>query len=304
MVLLCRYWGGVRIAPATAAAAAVLCCAAAVLRLGGRVGYRALPAWLSSEPFPLDAESHWQTAQCKRHRGLPVSLLSPCEAQPVASSGSGCVWFTSFLCSILASQTSCIAQAPKILLGAARSVCRPSPWTDPGWSVREVQAVCCGGRACGSRCPGLLTTTVDTDRGVEAVDLAYSLLGIALAANNGVGVTSRDWNWKAGGWAEPHSCKAFARPPTPPPPPPPPPPPSSSNSSSSGDSNNMGCTLSAEERAAMERSKAIERNLKEDGIQAAKDIKLLLLGESLYIQGIALLSPSQSHPRRETNLFW
>lgn len=41
----------------------------------------------------------------------------------------------------------------------------------------------------------------------------------------------------------------------------------------------MGCTTSAEERAAMMRSKQIEKNLKEDGIQAAKDIKLLLLGE-------------------------
>jgi guanine nucleotide-binding protein G(o) subunit alpha len=41
----------------------------------------------------------------------------------------------------------------------------------------------------------------------------------------------------------------------------------------------MGCTLSAEDRLAMERSKAIEKGLKEDGIQAAKDIKLLLLGE-------------------------
>ena len=41
----------------------------------------------------------------------------------------------------------------------------------------------------------------------------------------------------------------------------------------------MGCTMSAEERAAMERSKQIEKNLKEDGIQAAKDIKLLLLGK-------------------------
>nr|BAA93637.1 G protein a subunit o class [Octopus vulgaris] len=40
----------------------------------------------------------------------------------------------------------------------------------------------------------------------------------------------------------------------------------------------MGCTMSAEERLALERSKAIEKNLKEDGIQAAKDIKLLLLG--------------------------
>uniref|UniRef100_A0A1I8IIF1 Guanine nucleotide-binding protein G(O) subunit alpha n=1 Tax=Macrostomum lignano TaxID=282301 RepID=A0A1I8IIF1_9PLAT len=40
----------------------------------------------------------------------------------------------------------------------------------------------------------------------------------------------------------------------------------------------MGCTLSAEERQAMEQSKNIDRKLKEDGVQAAKDIKLLLLG--------------------------
>ncbi|KAG1659867.1 Guanine nucleotide-binding protein G(o) subunit alpha [Nymphon striatum] len=40
----------------------------------------------------------------------------------------------------------------------------------------------------------------------------------------------------------------------------------------------MGCAMSAEERAALARSKQIEKNLKEDGLQAAKDIKLLLLG--------------------------
>lgn len=40
----------------------------------------------------------------------------------------------------------------------------------------------------------------------------------------------------------------------------------------------MGCAMSAEERAAQARSKKIEKDLKEDGIQAAKDIKLLLLG--------------------------
>ncbi|XP_014677622.1 PREDICTED: guanine nucleotide-binding protein G(o) subunit alpha [Priapulus caudatus] len=40
----------------------------------------------------------------------------------------------------------------------------------------------------------------------------------------------------------------------------------------------MGCAMSQEERSALERSKAIEKNLKEDGIAAAKDIKLLLLG--------------------------
>lgn len=45
----------------------------------------------------------------------------------------------------------------------------------------------------------------------------------------------------------------------------------------------MGCTSSAEEREAIARSKQIERNLKEDGIQAAKDIKLLLLGKCCII---------------------
>lgn len=44
----------------------------------------------------------------------------------------------------------------------------------------------------------------------------------------------------------------------------------------------MGCAQSAEERAAAARSRLIERNLKEDGIQAAKDIKLLLLGKILW----------------------
>ena len=44
----------------------------------------------------------------------------------------------------------------------------------------------------------------------------------------------------------------------------------------------MGCAQSAEERAAAARSRLIERNLKEDGLQAAKDIKLLLLGRSIF----------------------
>ena len=44
----------------------------------------------------------------------------------------------------------------------------------------------------------------------------------------------------------------------------------------------MGCAMSAEERASRARSKQIEKNLKEDGIQAAKDIKLLLLGKQLW----------------------
>lgn len=44
----------------------------------------------------------------------------------------------------------------------------------------------------------------------------------------------------------------------------------------------MGCAQSAEERAAAARSRLIERNLKEDGLQAAKDIKLLLLGNERF----------------------
>ncbi len=41
----------------------------------------------------------------------------------------------------------------------------------------------------------------------------------------------------------------------------------------------MGCAMSQDERVALERSRQIEKNLKEDGLQAAKDIKLLLLGK-------------------------
>jgi len=41
----------------------------------------------------------------------------------------------------------------------------------------------------------------------------------------------------------------------------------------------MGCSLSADDRAALERNRQIEKELKEDGLQAAKDIKLLLLGQ-------------------------
>ncbi|XP_033117167.1 guanine nucleotide-binding protein G(o) subunit alpha-like [Anneissia japonica] len=40
----------------------------------------------------------------------------------------------------------------------------------------------------------------------------------------------------------------------------------------------MGCAMSAEDRAATENSKQIDKRIKEDKINAAKDIKLLLLG--------------------------
>ncbi len=51
--------------------------------------------------------------------------------------------------------------------------------------------------------------------------------------------------------------------------------------------------MSAEERAALERSKQIEKNLKEDGIQAAKDIKLLLLGkDGCFVYLVGSCSPA------------
>ena len=43
----------------------------------------------------------------------------------------------------------------------------------------------------------------------------------------------------------------------------------------------MGCTMSAEDREAAEKSRQIDKTLKDDGLQAAKDVKLLLLGELL-----------------------
>jgi len=41
--------------------------------------------------------------------------------------------------------------------------------------------------------------------------------------------------------------------------------------------------MSTEDRHASERNRAIEKSLKEDGLQAAKDIKLLLLGNNLSL---------------------
>lgn len=41
----------------------------------------------------------------------------------------------------------------------------------------------------------------------------------------------------------------------------------------------MGCTASAEERAAIARTKMIDRSLKQDRLKAKKDTKLLLLGK-------------------------
>ena len=42
----------------------------------------------------------------------------------------------------------------------------------------------------------------------------------------------------------------------------------------------MGCTLSAEERAAMDRSKEIDQMLRREGDKQSREVKLLLLGKS------------------------
>lgn len=44
----------------------------------------------------------------------------------------------------------------------------------------------------------------------------------------------------------------------------------------------MGCTVSAEERAAIARTKQIDQTLKEEGQRAKRDVKLLLLGITLF----------------------
>ncbi|KAL4674312.1 hypothetical protein H8959_018246 [Pygathrix nigripes] len=57
----------------------------------------------------------------------------------------------------------------------------------------------------------------------------------------------------------------------------------------------MGCTVSAEDKAAAERSKMIDKNLREDGEKAAREVKLLLLVWNLY------LPPVRSDPRNLSN---
>lgn len=52
----------------------------------------------------------------------------------------------------------------------------------------------------------------------------------------------------------------------------------------------MGCTLSAEDKAAVERSKMIDKNLREDGEKAAREVKLLLLGKGCRLFLILCLS--------------
>ena len=45
----------------------------------------------------------------------------------------------------------------------------------------------------------------------------------------------------------------------------------------------MGCTISQEDKVAAERSKMIDKNLKADGERAAREVKLLLLGQCCLV---------------------
>lgn len=53
----------------------------------------------------------------------------------------------------------------------------------------------------------------------------------------------------------------------------------------------MGCTISAEDKAAVERSKMIDKNLREDREKASREVKLLLLGELWTVFSDISLSP-------------
>lgn len=45
----------------------------------------------------------------------------------------------------------------------------------------------------------------------------------------------------------------------------------------------MGCTISAEDKAAVERSKMIDKNLRDDREKSSREVKLLLLGMNCFL---------------------
>uniref|UniRef100_A0A3P9PJH2 Uncharacterized protein n=1 Tax=Poecilia reticulata TaxID=8081 RepID=A0A3P9PJH2_POERE len=51
----------------------------------------------------------------------------------------------------------------------------------------------------------------------------------------------------------------------------------------------MGCTISAEDKAAVERSKMIDKNIREDREKSSREVKLLLLGMKPYLMLFRLL---------------
>lgn len=64
----------------------------------------------------------------------------------------------------------------------------------------------------------------------------------------------------------------------------------------------MGCTVSAEDKAAAERSKMIDKNLREDGEKAAREVKLLLLGGSLSCWSLLRFKENNVVPAGKTHL--
>lgn len=64
----------------------------------------------------------------------------------------------------------------------------------------------------------------------------------------------------------------------------------------------MGCTVSAEDKAAAERSKMIDKNLREDGEKAAREVKLLLLGEATPSAGTPAPHSQPKSPDEDCDL--
>lgn len=55
----------------------------------------------------------------------------------------------------------------------------------------------------------------------------------------------------------------------------------------------MGCTISAEDKAAVERSKMIDKNLREDREKLLREVKLLLLGKNRFVIVLVLEALTQ-----------
>lgn len=67
----------------------------------------------------------------------------------------------------------------------------------------------------------------------------------------------------------------------------------------------MGCTVSQEDKAAAERSKIIDKSLREDGEKAAKEVKLLLLGKQTFLFFYTCISQySLLAPAFLSHMYW
>lgn len=63
----------------------------------------------------------------------------------------------------------------------------------------------------------------------------------------------------------------------------------------------MGCTISAEDKAAVERSKMIDRNLREDREKSSREVKLLLLGRLLPLHVPLTQNSIGANPTRSSS---